>query len=201
MLSKERQAGTDAGNSKNDEVYFVRPAIAKPNVSCRFLSNAKQKTMIKLGTIITDKVTEVKGMLTMYNVDINHNEHYLFQPSALNPETKEPIDTFWLTEKRIVGGETISVSLPLEILDTQVEDKATGFNGTAISLNYHLNGCVHVDVKPKGIIEKTGATIKVREFDVRRLKGLAIKELSDIELEKSKVENPSPEFHPQLFNS
>ena len=32
MLSKERQAGTEADNSKNDEGYSVRPAIAKPHV-------------------------------------------------------------------------------------------------------------------------------------------------------------------------
>ena len=34
MLSKERQAGTDAANSKNDEVYSACPAIAKPHVAC-----------------------------------------------------------------------------------------------------------------------------------------------------------------------
>ena len=39
MLNKERQAGTDAANSKNDEVTSVRPAIAKPNVSGMCLVN------------------------------------------------------------------------------------------------------------------------------------------------------------------
>jgi len=140
-------------------------------------------------------------MLTMHQVDMSNNKHYLFQPSSLNPEDKQPAKTYWITEKRVIGGQETSVVLPLEILDTQVEDKATGFNGTAIALYYHLNGCIHIEIKPKGIIEKTGESIKPVELDIRRLKGSAIKEIDENELEKSKVEAPSPEFHPQLFNS
>ena len=157
--------------------------------------------MIKLGTMITDKVTGIKGMLTMYQVDISDNKHYLFQPAVLNPEDRQPAKSFWVTEKRVIGGEETTVVLPLEILDTQVEDKATGFNGTAIALYYHLNGCIHIEIKPKGIIEKTGESIKPVEFDIRRLKGIAIKEMDSNEFEKSKVKTPSPEFHPQIFNS
>lgn len=44
MLSKECQAGTGADSSKKDDDIFVCPAFAKPNVSCRFLSNYKKKT-------------------------------------------------------------------------------------------------------------------------------------------------------------
>ena len=154
--------------------------------------------MIKLGAMVTDKVTGIKGMLTMFSVDMNNNQNYLLQPAGLNPEDKKPLESFWITEKRIVGGEIVHVFLPMEILDTQVEDKATGFNGTAIGLFYHLNGCVHVQVKPKGVIEKTGQAISAVEFDIRRLKGAAVEVLSEEKLESSKQETPSPEFHPSL---
>lgn len=156
--------------------------------------------MLKLGTFITDNATEIKGMLTMYSIDESGNQHYLFQPKGLNPETHHPVDTYWIGEKRVDGAVIISIELPLYILGTHVEDKATGFNGKAICINYHLNGCIHIEVKPKGIIEKNGEVVKAAQFDIRRLKGDAIKELSEEELEKSKRETPSPEYSPSLFN-
>lgn len=151
-----------------------------------FVSKHNHMNILKLGTIITDKVTDMKGMLTIMALDMGNNKNYLFQPAGLNPETKQPLDSYWTTEARILNGEKISIDLPMEILDTQVEDKATGFKGTAICLFYYLNGCVHVEVKPKGIIEKSGESIKAKEFDMRRLKGDAIKELNEEELEKAK---------------
>jgi hypothetical protein len=155
--------------------------------------------MKKLGTIIIDKVTGSKGMLTIYALEMSGNQNYLFQPKALNPTTKEPVDTFWITEDRIVGGEEVYPVLPINVLGTEVEDTATGFKGISISLYYHINGCVHVEVKAKGTIPKTGETIKSQNVDIRRLKGKAIKKMTEPQMEKSKIEKPSPEFTPSLF--
>lgn len=153
---------------------------------------------LQLGTIINDKVTGLKGMLTILSIDMNKNIHYLFQPAGLNPETKHPLNTFWITEQRVVGGKKEKVDLPLNVLGTQVEDKATGFKGSAITLYYYLNGCIHFSVKPKGTVKKTGESIDATDFDIRRLKGDAIKELSKKELEVSKKKTPSPEHRPSF---
>lgn len=159
-----------------------------------------KREILKLGTIVTDTVTGTKGMLTMYNVDLNNNQLYLFQPSQINPKTQEPVNSFWLTGGRIDACELYEVILPINILGTHVEDKATGFKGTALSCNYHLNGCVHIEVKPKGFVISTGESIKSFDFDLRRLKGDSIVEMNDTELEKSKIENPSPEYKPSMMS-
>lgn len=158
-----------------------------------------EKSILKLGQMVTDNVTGIKGMLTMYSEDMDNNVLYLFQPSKLNPETKEPVDRYWLSKSR-VDAEDYKVELPLHILGTVVEDKATGFKGVAISIYYHISGCVHIEVKPKGLLENTGQSIKALEFDLRRLKGEAIVELSEAELEESKVKKPSPESYPSRFS-
>lgn len=167
----------------------------------QYRNNQNKNKMLKLGTIVTDKVTGIEGMLTVHQTDMSGNQHYSFQPAGLNPEDRQPLDIFWVTEKRIEGAQIVSIKLPLEILGTEVEDKATKFKGTAIALYYYLNGCIHVEVKPKGVIEKTKQSIKSKEFDLRRLRGAAIQEMNEEELEKSKVIAPSPENHPSLFNS
>lgn len=154
--------------------------------------------MLKLGTIVTDEVTGMKGMLTIFSVDMNDNQHYLFQPSSLNPENQQPVPSLWINEKRIIGGENISRKLPFEILGTHAEDRATGFAGTVTQLHYFLNGCIHVEVTPKGTIKKTGDPIKGCEFDIRRLKGKLIPVYSEEQHEKSLIETPSPEPRPQL---
>ena len=150
--------------------------------------------IVKLGTIVFDTVSKVEGMLTMACIDMDDNENYLFQPSSLNPETRQPSDKLWLTKSRLTGTSIDVVDLPLHVLGTECRDKATGFHGKAISLNYHINGCVHLDIKPEGLIEKTGCTIPAHEFDIRRLEGEFIKELSPKELKESKEKRPSPEF-------
>ena len=89
-----------------------------------------EKSILKLGQMVTDNVTGIKGMLTMYSEDMDNNVLYLFQPSKLNPETKEPVDRYWLSKSR-VDAEDYKVELPLHILGTVVEDKATGFKGAS----------------------------------------------------------------------
>jgi len=154
--------------------------------------------MIKLGTFITDKASDIRGMLTVYKIDMSSNEHYLFQPAGLNPKTKQPLDSFWINEKRIIGGEEMKLDLPIHVLGTHVEDEPTTFNGMAIGLYYHLNGCIHFEVKPAGTLEKTGETIAAKEFDIRRLKGIAIKPMDEKQLSKSKEDAPSPESYPAI---
>lgn len=157
--------------------------------------------MLKLGTFVKDKASKQEGMLTVYMTDESHNAFYCFQPKGLNPETMVPLDTIWLDPKRILDGqEDNHVELPLNLLGTEVEDIATGFKGTAISLFYYQNGCTHFEVKPTGVIEKTGETIKAKEFDMRRLRGEAITALSAEELQQSKLDKPSPEYHPSFLN-
>jgi hypothetical protein len=153
--------------------------------------------ILKLGTIVTDSATGVDGMLTIVAFDMDGGNLYMFQPRGLNPKTGAPVDRLILSKARVIGGEEIDVELPLEILGNEAEDLATGFKGTVVQVDYHINGCIHVDIKPKGIIAETGATIDSQSFDLRRLKGTKIKELSAKELEESKITTPSPEegFH------
>lgn len=151
--------------------------------------------ILKLGTMVTDVAADIKGMLTGLQINMSGHQHYSFQPAGLNPETKEPIDSYWLDRDRVKGAQMIEKDLPLEVLGTQVEDKASAFKGMAISLNHHLNGCNHFVVKPAGKIEKTGEAIKANDFDIRRLKGEAIKEMTEEEQEKSEQDTPSPVSH------
>lgn len=158
----------------------------------------KKQEMLELGTIVKDSVSDIDGMLTIFLVDMSGNRNYLFQPAAINPETLLPVRPFWVDPARVAGANPITVELPLEVVGTEVEDKATGFKGTAIALAYHINGCAHFAVKAKGIAPKTGQTVDAVEFDIRRLKGPAIKELTKEELDQSKKDKPSPENKPEL---
>lgn len=148
--------------------------------------------MLKLNKIVKDKASGIKGMLTHYVTDEAGNEQYIFQPSGLNPETGGPVQAIFINEARVEGGEVSNVALPKNILGTIVEDEATGFKGTAIELTYHINGCIHFNVKPKGIIDKTGASIEAHDFDIRRLKGTAIPKITEEQKEKSQIKYPSP---------
>jgi len=156
------------------------------------LNIMKKLQILGLGQMVTDTASNIKGMLVIFQMDMSNNQNYLFQPSALSPETRMPVKSFWIDKNRILGGNEEEVELPLEVLGTHVEDKATGFNGTAVAFSYHLNGCTHFGVKAKGVIEKTGESIGLIDFDIRRLKGDAIKELSKEEFENSKKQTPSP---------
>lgn len=156
-------------------------------------------TILKLGTIVKDIPTGVKGMLTIASIDMDKNITYVFQPCSLNPTTGQPSDRIIVTEARLKNAENQMIDLPVEILGSIVEDKATNFRGTAISLDYHISGCVHFDVKPKGLIKKTGCTIDTYNFDIRRLVGDKIPALDEEKLEESKKSTPSPEKEFQKF--
>src|ERR1019366_7592889 len=133
-------------------------------------------------------------MATHMQLDTAQQVFYHFQPKGLNPKTGEPVDSYLVDPARLIDGEYVEdfIDLPISVLGTEVEDKASGFKGTAIALIYHINGCVHFDVQPKGTLKETGSSIRQVNFDIRRLTGKAIKKLSEPELEKSKKEKPSP---------
>lgn len=154
----------------------------------------------KLGTIVKDDVTGLDGMLTHFQIDMSNNINYTFQPAQLSPETHEPVDSFWLDMKRVKNAIEIEKELPVEVLGSKVKDRATGFSGTAVCLIHHISGCTHFAVKPRGIVEKTGNSIRMRDFDMRRLEGEKIPVLSDEEREESEKKHPSPadthEFSP-----
>lgn len=149
--------------------------------------------MKKLGTVITDKVTGLKGMLTQFDHRLGGQQYYLLQPRALNPEDGEPVRQIWVDEPRVDGGVDVSLPdyWPLDILGSQVEDEANGYNGMAISICVHISGCIHVNVQSKGQ-QKNGAAVDACNFDIRRLTGPAIKKLSEPEREQSQKEKPSP---------
>lgn len=146
----------------------------------------------KLGTLIKDTVTGTSGMLVMHCIDIDRNTTYVYQPSALNPKTGAPVDRIQLHSKRIEGGILVEVDLPLNILNTKARDKATGFEGTIVGLDYHLSGCIHLDVKPEGTLPESGNTIDVQSFDIRRLEGPSLKSFDEKKLRESLVDSPSP---------
>jgi len=148
--------------------------------------------MFKLGTLVKDSATGLKGMLTHLQVEMDGLMHYLFQPKGLNPENGHPVPKLWLVDSRIENGELTHVQLPTEVLGTEVEDIASGFKGTAISLVLHVSGCVHVNVQPKGVLAKTGGPIEPMDFDIRRLKGNRIPKLTEEAREKDQKKKPSP---------
>ena len=147
--------------------------------------------MWKLGTMVKDKVTGMRGMLT-HLMSEGDNRIYLFQPHGLDPETGEPIRSIWIDPDRVLNGQEVrDTYLALEVLGTEVEDEASGFKGTAVATYLHINGCLHIDVQPAGTT-KNGGIIKRQDFDIRRMRGKAIKFLSESDLDESKQRTPSP---------
>jgi hypothetical protein len=151
------------------------------------------KTIIELGSIVTEKATASRGMLTHMQVETNNTRMYLFQPNGLNPETGHPVKKMWVVEERLEGGQRIvEPELPLAVLGTKVTDIATGFTGIAVSIVLHISGCVHVNVQPRGKLDKTGAAIEECDFDIRRLKGEAIPVMTKAEIVADQKVKPSP---------
>lgn len=148
--------------------------------------------MIELGQFCIDKATGIEGMVTHLQVEMDGSEYLKFQPRGLNPKTGQPVDAMWLVEARLEGGNRIDhPDLPTHVLGTIVTDEASGFTGMAIALVYHINGCVHFNVQSKGQ-QDSGAPIEAANFDIRRLKGDAIKPMTKAEQKKDEKERPSP---------
>lgn len=152
---------------------------------------------VKLGIVCVDKATGLKGMLTHWIMNMSHTIDYIFQPKGLD-EDGQPVPKILLDLQRLkVADEDFEmVDVPVEILGTEVEDKASGFKGMAVEFIRHVNGCFHVAIQPPGFSSKTKTAIKKCEFDLRQCAGAKIVELSKKELEASKCERPSPADHP-----
>ena len=149
--------------------------------------------MFKLGEMVKDKALGLKGMLTHFIIQSDGSEWYSFQPKLLNKDTGQPVKSTWLTKDRIIGGKDVpEPELPRKVLGTPVEDKGTGFGGTCTAIKLHINGCVHLDVQPKGL-QKNGNPIEAQDFDIRRCTGPMIDPVEKKELEKSKKDKPSPD--------
>jgi hypothetical protein len=149
--------------------------------------------IIKLGSLVNDTVTGLTGMVTHLQVEMNGNRYMLFQPRGLNPETGQPVKVIWGVESRFVGGEMVDEpELPFDVLGTEVQDLASGFEGTATGLCLHITGCVHITVQPKGVLAATGGPVDSVEFDIRRLVGPAIKKLSEKQRDADQRRKPSP---------
>lgn len=147
--------------------------------------------LFKLGTIVTDTATKIEGMLLNSIIGMDEKVEYIFQPKMLNPEKGTPVDVIMISGKRVKDGVEEDVDVPVQMLGTQAEDLGTGFKGTIIHLVYHLNGCLHVSLKPEGIL-KNGETVDAKEFDIRRLKGEAIPTMTTEQKEVSQKRTPSP---------
>lgn len=135
-------------------------------------------------------------MATHLQIQMNGQRNVFFQPHGLSPEIGKPVKGLWVVESRLQFSEVIDdtlLDLPLSVLGTEVEDEASGFKGTAVDLMLHINGCVHVCVQPKGRLEKTNALIDACDFDIRRLKGAAIKPLTEIQRATDQTVKPSPQ--------
>ncbi len=153
----------------------------------------KKIKVIKLGTFCKDKATELAGMLTHWLYDMEGRVSYFFQPKGLNEEG-QPVDRLYLEANRLdVNEEDFEeVEVPVEILGTQVTDEGSGFTGMGVSFVRHINGCFHVFIQPKGVNKKNNSPIRKHDFDLRSCSGEMITKLSKEDLEKSKIEKPSP---------
>ena len=148
--------------------------------------------IFKLDSPVEDSVTGVSGTLTHATINMDGHVKYIFQPKGLNPSTQTPVDRIFVEPSRIKKGKLEEVDIPLHYLGEQAEDTTSGFKGTITALIIHLGNCIHAEIKPKGIIESTGATIEAHEFDIRRLKGPKIKPLSEKAKKTSEQKTPSP---------
>ncbi len=160
----------------------------------------KKMKCLVLGNMVTDTISNTEGMLTHMQVHIGEHKEYIYQPRGLNPKNGQPVERIWLTEPRIKGGKWEDIDVPIELLGTKAEDIATGFKGRIVSLIYHLNGCLHVEIKPEGTNKDNGATTASAEFDIRRVKGEMIKPLKKKELKESITKTPSPIGMPESKN-
>ena len=169
----------------------TKPATAT-EVKPQTTAPLTRQEMIELGSLVTDAASGTKGMVTLLAIDLDGSRNYCFQPTGLDKETKQPLQAYWLVGARFKGGKRVlEPDLPFELLGTEAEDMATPFKGTAVTLTIFMSGCLHVTLQPKGKIEN-GGMIKAHDFDIRRLKGPAIKKMTEAEKAKDMQEKPSP---------
>lgn len=147
--------------------------------------------LLQLGTMVKDKPSRTEGMLINAVIDMDQQVEYIYQPKGLSPKTGEPVDVIMVVSSRIEGGTMEEVDVPVQYLGTDAQDIATGYTGTVINIVYHINGCMHIGIKPPGQ-NSEGNTFATKEFDIRRVTGEVIKPLEGEALKESKVKTPSP---------
>ena len=159
-----------------------------------YKKDMKTFKVIRPGAVCTDIASGLTVTVTHWFIDLNHNFTYLTQPKGVNPEDGQPLEKVYLCGARLQHSrkDLVDVEIPIEILGSQVEDKATGFKGMGVELIQHINGCFHVVIQPKGVVEKTKQPIRQKEFDIRGCKGPKIPKLTEEQKEKSEKKNPSP---------
>ena len=139
--------------------------------------------------------TGLCGTVVIRQIEMDGSVQALVKPKGVDPDTGEAVKGFWAVEKRLSGGEHEDVNYPSEVLGTEVTDPVTGISGTAVALVYHLTGCLHVVIQPKGKT-KSGEPLKSFECDIRRLEGMTSAVSNAIRLAfgaESKRTKPSPD--------
>lgn len=150
--------------------------------------------VIKIGSVVTDKITNLKGMVLHCQIASDESLFYNFQPRKINPETQLPVNSFWVTEDRIRTDDTEfkDYDIPLDAFGTIVEDTASGLKGKILYFIIHISGCVHATVQPTSVNKKTNELVNALDIDIRRLKGKALPDLTEKEIEQSQEDKPSP---------
>lgn len=147
--------------------------------------------MLKLGTLVFDRATGLRGTLMSACISGDGKCYYTFQPQGLSAEG-DTAPRAGLDESRIMDGKQADTDPPLDLIGTEAQDTVTGYKGVITHLVYHVNGCVHAVVVAKGKNKKTGGMNEDKEFDLRMLKGKSIEKLNAAELAASRKKNPSP---------
>ena len=94
-------------------------------------------TILKLGVTVKDSATKTEGMLTHFLYSPN-SQCYIYQPKLVNPDTGLPAASIVLDAARIENGKLEEVDLPIDIINTDVKDKATGIEGKGILSLIHI---------------------------------------------------------------
>lgn len=149
--------------------------------------------VLRMGTSALDRATGLVGQITHWMMGMSENITYFLQPNGLDSEG-QPVARLYMPVERLEVGEDDfeNIEIPSNILGTNVKDDASGFSGMAIHLIRHRNGCFHVNIQPKGVVEKTGKPIEAHEFDIRGCSGEQIPVLTPPEKAQSEQRQPSP---------
>lgn len=154
---------------------------------------------IALGSKAKDTVTGLNGIITHLVFLSQNSFQYTFVPEGLNKETNRPLYSHHMEPWRIEGKEMEDIDVPVELIGTNAEEENSGFKGVIAALTVHVNKCVHAAIQPKEL-DKEGEPVRDCDFDLRRLKGPAIKKMTKEELKTSHKEKPSPvDTHKSLF--
>lgn len=153
----------------------------------------KRFKVLKMGTEALDLATGLTGQVTHWMMGMSENITYFLQPKGLDSEG-QPVGRLYMPVERLKVNEEDfeNIEIPSNILGSIVTDDASEFTGMATHLIRHRNGCFHVNIQPKGIVEKTGKPIADHEFDIRGCSGEQIPVLTPAKKKASEKKNPSP---------